>query len=177
VGGVSKNRGSNLYLDPASKVIIAEADEYDRSFLTLFPEIAVVSSMDADHLDIYHSKENFVKGFELFIAQIQEKGKLILKYGLTPQVPDHVERFTYSLDRTEADYHVVDLKPEGVGHLFTVVTPGLVIPELRIGIPGKLNVENAVRGSPWHTSWASPRRSLQRPSPPIREWSAASICR
>ncbi len=146
LGGVSKNKGSNLYLDPASKVIIAEADEYDRSFLTLFPEIAVVSSMDADHLDIYHSKENVVKGFESFIAQIQEKGKLILKYGLTPQVPDHVERFTYSLDHTEADYHVVELKPKGVGHLFTLVTPGLVIPELRIGIPGRLNVENAVAG-------------------------------
>jgi UDP-N-acetylmuramate--alanine ligase len=136
LGGVSKNKGSNLYLDPASKVIIAEADEYDRSFLTLFP----------DHLDIYHSKENITKGFESYIGQIREKGKLILKYGLAPMVPDHVERFTYSLDHMEADYHVVDLKPDGLGHIFTVVTPELVIPELRLGIPGRLNVENAVAG-------------------------------
>ncbi len=60
LGGITKNTSNNLYLDPVSEVIIAEADEYDRSFLTLFPEIAVVSSMDADHLDIYHSPENLI---------------------------------------------------------------------------------------------------------------------
>lgn len=144
LGGVSKNTHSNLYLDPASKMMIAEADEYDRSFLTLFPEIAVVSAMDADHLDIYHSKENIVKGFEDFIAQIRDKGKLIQKYGLTPEIPDHIERYAYSLDHTEADYHVRNLKNEGVGHTFTVVTPNLVIPGLKLEIPGRLQVENAV---------------------------------
>ena len=144
LGGVSKNSGSNLYLDPASKVIIAEADEYDRSFLTLFPEITVVSAMDADHLDIYHSKENIIKGFEDFIAQIREKGKLILKYGLTPLIPDHVERYTYSLDQPEADYHVTKLHQKGLGHTFTVMAPDLVIPELILEVPGKLQVENAL---------------------------------
>ncbi|MGW8314651.1 MAG: UDP-N-acetylmuramate--L-alanine ligase [Bacteroidales bacterium] len=146
LGGVSKSSGSNLYLDPASKVILAEADEYDRSFLTLFPEIAVVSAMDADHLDIYHSKENIVKGFEDFISQIREKGKLIYKFGLNPRIPDHVERYTYSLDQTAADYHVTKLKPKGLGHTFTVVTPDLVIPELTLEIPGRLQVENALAG-------------------------------
>ncbi len=146
LGGVSKNTQSNLYLDPASKVMIAEADEYDRSFLTLFPEIAVVSAMDADHLDIYKSKENIVKGFEDFIGQIRDKGKLIQKHGLTPEIPDHIERYTYSLDLTEADYHVRNLKSEGLGHSFTVVTPNLVIPGLRLEIPGRLQVENAVAG-------------------------------
>jgi UDP-N-acetylmuramate--alanine ligase len=144
LGGVSKNRGSNLYLDPASQVIIAEADEYDRSFLTLFPEIAVVSAMDADHLDIYKSKENIIKGFEAFIAQILEKGTLILKYGLMPQVPDHVERYTYSVENPEADYHISKLKQEGLGQSFTVVTPDFVIPELKLEIPGRLQVENAL---------------------------------
>jgi len=146
LGGVSKNTRSNLYLDPASKVIIAEADEYDRSFLTLFPEIAVVSAMDADHLDIYKSKENIVKGFEEFIAQIREKGKLIQKHGLTPEIPDHVERYTYSLEHQEADYHVRNLKKQGLGYSFTMVTPNLVIPELKLEIPGMLQVENAVAG-------------------------------
>jgi UDP-N-acetylmuramate--alanine ligase len=146
LGGLSKNTGSNLYLDPASKVIIAEADEYDRSFLTLFPEIAVVSSMDADHLDIYKSRKNIIKGFESYISQIREKGKLIHKYGLTPAIPGHVERYTYSVDQRDADYHVIDLKARGLGHTFTVVTPDLVIPELILEIPGTLNVENALAG-------------------------------
>jgi UDP-N-acetylmuramate--alanine ligase len=146
LGGVCKNTGSNLYLDPASKVMIAEADEYDRSFLTLFPEIAVVSAMDADHLDIYKSKENIIKGFEEFIAQIREKGKLIQKYGLTPAIPDYVERYTYSLEQAEADYHVRNLKKEGLGYSFTVVTPNLIIPELKLEIPGLVQVENAVAG-------------------------------
>jgi UDP-N-acetylmuramate--alanine ligase len=146
LGGLSKNTGSNLYLDPASKIIIAEADEYDRSFLTLFPEIAVVSSMDADHLDIYKSRKNIIKGFESYISQIREKGKLIHKYGLTPAIPGHVERYTYSVDQGDADYHVIDLKSRGLGHTFTVVAPDLVIPELILEIPGRLNVENALAG-------------------------------
>jgi UDP-N-acetylmuramate--alanine ligase len=144
LGGISKNTGSNFYLDPASRVIIAEADEYDRSFLTLFPEIAVVSSMDADHLDIYHSAENVKKGFESFIAQITEKGKLIHKLGLDPAVPDHVERFTYHITDRKADYHATNMETEGIGTRFTVVTPSMIIPEIRLEIPGMLNVENAV---------------------------------
>lgn len=144
LGGISKNSSSNLYLDPASKVILAEADEYDRSFLTLFPEMAVLSSMDADHLDIYHTRENVRRGFESYIAQIKEKGKLILKFGLTPKVPDHVTCFTYSVDETEADYHVKGLTFNGLGSRFTVHTPQLVLPEIHLPIPGKLNVENAL---------------------------------
>jgi UDP-N-acetylmuramate--alanine ligase len=144
LGGISKNTGSNFYLDPASKVIIAEADEYDRSFLTLFPEIAVVSSMDADHLDIYHSEENIRKGFESYIAQITGKGKLIQKFGLTPEVPDHVERYTYSVEHPGADYHIRGLKMQGLGTRFTVVTPDMIIPQIKLGIPGLLNVENAL---------------------------------
>jgi UDP-N-acetylmuramate--alanine ligase len=146
LGGISKNTRSNFYLDPASRIIIAEADEFDRSFLTLFPEIAVVSSMDADHLDIYHTKENIKKGFESYIAQIREKGKLIQKFGLTPQVPDHVESYTYSVANKKADYYISKVKPHGLGYSFTVVTPNLVIPDLQLGVPGMLNVENALAG-------------------------------
>lgn len=144
LGGISKNSSSNLYLDPASKVIVAEADEYDRSFLTLHPEIAVVSSMDADHLDIYHTEENFRLAFETFISQIREKGKLIYKFGLTPAVPYHVERFTYSVDQKEADYHADTLEPNGLGYAFTVMAPNLVFPTIKLQIPGLLNVENAL---------------------------------
>ena len=144
LGGISKNSSSNLYLDPASKVIIAEADEFDRSFLTLFPEIAVLSSMDADHLDIYHSVENIHRGFESYVAQIREKGKLILKFGLSPKVSDHVSVYTYSVDQKEADYHVNNLVLDGLGYRFSVKTPHSVLPEFKLQIPGILNVENAL---------------------------------
>ncbi|HER09233.1 MAG TPA: UDP-N-acetylmuramate--L-alanine ligase [Bacteroides sp.] len=144
LGGISKNRNSNLYLDTASRIVIAEADEYDHSFLTLFPEVAVVSSMDPDHLDIYQSRENLVRGFETFISQIRGKGKLILKYGLEPAVPDTIERHTYSLDHNKADYYVTKLVQRGLGYEFTVVAPDLVIPKIRLGVPGRLMVENAL---------------------------------
>ena len=144
LGGISKNSSSNLYLDPASKVILAEADEFDRSFLTLFPEIAVLSSMDADHLDIYHSLENIQMGFESYLSQIRDKGKLILKYGLSPRIPDHVGIFTYALDQKEADYHVEHLVRDGLGYRFTVRTPRSLLPEIRLQVPGLLNVENAL---------------------------------
>jgi UDP-N-acetylmuramate--alanine ligase len=144
LGGISKNSSSNLYLDPASRVIIAEADEFDRSFLTLFPEIAVISSMDADHLDIYHTEENIQRGFESFISQIREKGKLILKFGLTPRVPDHVSVSSYSVDQKEADYHVASIFRAGLGYRFSVRTPQSLLPEIKLQIPGMLNVENAL---------------------------------
>jgi len=144
LGGISKNSSSNLYLDSASKVIIAEADEFDRSFLTLYPEIAVLSSMDADHLDIYHSEENIHRGFESYLAQIREKGKLILKFGLSPEVGDHVSIYTYSVDQKEADYHATFLSLDGLAYRFTVHTPHSVLPEIRLQIPGLLNVENAL---------------------------------
>jgi UDP-N-acetylmuramate--alanine ligase len=144
LGGISKNSASNLYLDPASGVVIAEADEYDRSFLTLFPEIAVVSSMDADHLDIYHSLEKIHEGFEAYISQIGTGGKLILKHGLSPFIPAHVSVYTYSVDQPGADYHVVDLKSEGLAYSFRVQTPDLLMPEMTLQIPGLLNVENSV---------------------------------
>lgn len=144
LGGISKNTGSNFYLDPVSSLIVAEADEFDRSFLALYPEIAVVSSMDADHLDIYHSEENIHRGFESYIAQIKEKGTLIHKYGLSPRIPDHVESFSYSLDEPCSDYYAMEMSPWGIGTKFSVQTPGGIIPGIRLKLPGRLNVENAV---------------------------------
>lgn len=142
LGGISKNRRNNLYLDTASQIVIAEADEYDHSFLTLFPEIAVVSSMDPDHLDIYQSSENLVRGFETFISQIRGKGKLIQKYGLEPAVPDNIERYTYALNNRHADYYTSKLKLKEKKYEFTVVTPDLIIPKIKLGVYGMLMVEN-----------------------------------
>ena len=144
LGGICKNTGSNFFLDPNSRVIVAEADEFDRSFLSLFPEIALVSSMDADHLDIYHTRENIQKGFESFISQIRDKGKLIYKLGLLPEIPSHLETFTYSLDNPRSDYHAFDMVPMGAGTMFSMITPTGIIPNLPLNLPGRLNVENAV---------------------------------
>lgn len=144
LGGISKNTHSNFYLDPASSIIVAEADEFDRSFLTLHPDVAVLSSMDADHLDIYESEANIRKGFEDYLAQIRQGGTLMIKHGLNPEVPAHVNRFTYALDQEGADYRACDVQHEGTHSTFAVQTPGGLLRGLRLNIPGILNVENAV---------------------------------
>ena len=84
MGGISKNYKTNLLLDDTgSEWIVAEADEFDRSFLHLKPELAVITSMDADHLDIYGSHEKVIESFKLFAGNIKEGGALVHKKGLT----------------------------------------------------------------------------------------------
>lgn len=143
LGGISKNFNSNIVIHPTSPYIIAEADEYDRSFLTLFPDIAVITSMDNDHMDIYLSRQQLIEGFEAFAGQLKEKGKLIIKSGLKLYLPDHLEVFTYSLDNPEADYHVVKREVKNGFYRFTVKTPKNLF-HTTLGIPGLLNVENAL---------------------------------
>jgi len=143
LGGISKNFDSNLVIHPTSETIIAEADEYDRSFLALFPEMAVITSMDDDHMDIYGSHDNLVAGFEAFVRQIREKGTLILKHGLQLTFPDHLDVFTYALDDPQADYYVVKRNVVEGRYRFTVKTPKNIF-DVHLGVPGLLNVENAV---------------------------------
>ncbi len=144
LGGISKNFNSNLVINPNSKHIIAEADEYDRSFLTLYPKLAVLTSLDPDHLDIYLSEENMRKGFESFLSQVDEKGKLIMKHGLDPELPANLDVYTYSITDTEADYHLIALTRIGTQYRFTVKTPRDIIQDITIGVPGLINVENAL---------------------------------
>ncbi len=143
LGGISKNFNSNIVIHPTSQIIIAEADEYDRSFLTLFPEIAVITSMDNDHMEIYFSRKQLIEGFEAFIGQVKDKGKLIIKYGLELTIPDHIEVFTYSLNDQRADYHVVSRESDKGKYKFTVRTPKIIF-NTGLSVPGLLNVENAL---------------------------------
>jgi UDP-N-acetylmuramate--alanine ligase len=143
LGGISKNFNSNLVVHPTATTIIAEADEYDRSFLALFPDIAVVTSIDEDHLDIYGSKENLVAGFGQFVKQIRDKGKLILKAGIMISVPDHLDVFTYSVDDVQADYHIIGKELIAGRYQLTVKTPKNIF-DVHLGVPGLLNVENAL---------------------------------
>ena len=144
LGGISKNYKSNLLLAEGSCYVVAEADEYDRSFLQLHPHIAVVTSMDADHLDIYGTHEAMKEAFAQFVSQITPDGILLIKHGLSLSAPDKVRAFTYSLDNREADFHAENIRMQGERCLFDFQTPNGLIPDIHIGVPGLVNVENGV---------------------------------
>ena len=143
LGGISKNYGTNL-LTSHIPTIVAEADEFDRSFLQLHPAIAAITAMDADHLDIYGTLEEYQKAFKEFASQVSRT--LIVKYGLDITADDTKARIlSYSYDNPSADYHAANAKPDEVGHyIFDLVYPGGVIENIRVGIPGWVNVENSV---------------------------------
>ena len=143
LGGIAKNFDSNLVVHPTSELVIAEADEYDRSFLALYPQMAVVTSMDDDHLDIYGSRENLINGFESFIAQVADKGKVIIKKEVPLKVSGNLRVFTYSMEDPDADYSLRALSLQDRLYKMTVKTPKNIF-EATLGIPGKVNVENAL---------------------------------
>lgn len=137
LGGISKNYNSNL-LTSQNNVVVAEADEFDRSFLQLFPEIAVITSMDADHLDIYGDEAHIREAFKMFASQVS--GTVIIKQGLdiTPADTKAVIK-TYSFGNPESDFYAEALED---GY-FNLHYPGGVIKDCKVGIPGWVNIENA----------------------------------
>ena len=141
LGGISKNYGSNL-LTHGNDVIVAEADEFDRSFLQLFPEIAVITSMDADHLDIYGDEAHIREAFKAFASQVS--GSVIVKHGLDITEHDTKARIcTYAYGDSNADFYA---EPAENGH-FNLHYPGGVIEDCVVGIPGWVNIENGVAAS------------------------------
>jgi UDP-N-acetylmuramate--alanine ligase len=150
LGGISKNTGSNLMLPSEnSPWIVAEADEYDRSFLHLQPQIALVTSLDADHLDIYGDKAKIEESFGKFISQIKPGGSLVVKKGVSLNIEKtKAAVFTYSL-KEDADFNTLNLKlqSEGGCYTFDLKTPGGIIENCRLNYPGIINVENAVGAS------------------------------
>jgi len=147
LGGISKNFGSNLLLPPEnSPWIVAEADEFDRSFLHLQPYLALVTSIDADHLDIYGDKGKITESFEKFISQIKPGGKLVVKKGVELNTSKtRAEVFSYSLAE-KADFNTVNLhlNSEGGYYSFDLKTPDGIIAHCKLNYPGLVNVENAV---------------------------------
>jgi UDP-N-acetylmuramate--alanine ligase len=147
LGGISKNFGTNLLLPKVeSPWIVAEADEFDRSFLHLTPLLALVTSIDADHLDIYGQKDKIVESFERFISQIQPGGSLVIKKGVELNTEKTTAKiYTYALNQ-EADFTTVNLQlnSEGGFYHFDIKTPGGIIEGCKMNYPGLLNVENAV---------------------------------
>jgi len=104
----------------------------------------VATAIDADHLDIYGTHNELKKAFAQFVSQIKPEGVLIIKYGLSLPISENVDSFTYSLDNQDADFHAVDILMEGDRYLFSVQTPLEIIPDIHMGAPGLVNVENAV---------------------------------
>ena len=144
LGGISQNYKSNLLSQSDSSKVVIEADEFDRSFLHLHPHSAVISSIDADHLDIYGTHEQLIAAFETFSSQIIEGGILIYKSNLhfTPKVKKNVRTFLYNIN--DGDFHAANLELINGLYHFDFVTPERTIPHLTLGVPGKVNVENAI---------------------------------
>lgn len=145
LGGISRNFGSNLVLGGGERMAV-EADEFDRSFLRLNPTIAVITSTDADHLDIYGTHKELRRAFAQFVERIVPGGVLVKHYGLDiAHHNDAIEEYTYDLHNPEADFHTAGMRPVGDGTFrFDIVCPDRTIEDCRLGIGGEINVENAV---------------------------------
>ena len=144
LGGISRNFASNLVLGTGRRLVL-EADEYDRSFLRLYPDVAVITATDADHLDIYGTAEAMKESFEQFAAQIKAGGALILKEGIDLKFDtSHRSLYRYSADGG-GDFHAehITLREDG-RYSYDIVTPDGRIEDCVLGIPGKVHVENSV---------------------------------
>lgn len=146
LGGISRNYDSNLLVSETSDIYVVEADEYDRSFLQLFPSVAVITSMDPDHLDIYGNYEEMARGFSGFAGQVKEGGTVICKKGvpLMPPAGGSAGYLSYAVG-SGADYYAENLRMDSDGTtLFDLAVPGNRYSDLKLGVPGRFNVENAV---------------------------------
>ena len=143
LGGISKNYDTNLLVS-RNPVVVAEADEFDRSFLQLHPAIAVITAMDADHLDIYGDFAHVQEAFRQFASQVSDT--LILKYGLPVSSSDTGARIlSYHFEDKRADFHAENLRLDSLGHFtYDLHHPGGVIADIRVGTLGWVNVENSV---------------------------------
>lgn len=143
LGGISKNYGTNLLVS-GNPVIVAEADEYDRSFHQLFPAIAVITAMDADHLDIYGDIEHMIESFKIFASQVSET--IIIKKGLDITSKDTSAKIlTYHLNDSGADFYASDMSLDSMGHYtYTLHTPFGTFGGIKVGTLGWVNVENSI---------------------------------
>jgi len=143
LGGISRNYGTNLLMSK-TETVVAEADEFDRSFLQLFPEIAIVTAVDADHLDIYGDYAHVVEAFKAFVSQVS--GTVIAKKG-TPivAVDTKAHLLTYHYTDTGADFCALNPKADGLGLFhYDLKWPGGIIKDIKVGAPGWVNAENSV---------------------------------
>jgi len=145
LGGIANNYNTNLLLSAESNLVVIEADEYDRSFHQLSPYMAVITSADPDHLDIYGTAEAFRESFEHFTSLIRSGGALIMRKGINvePKLQKGVKLYTYSMDEG-GDFSAENIRTVKGEIRFDFVTPTDRINDVHLGVPIRINVENSV---------------------------------
>lgn len=156
IGGIAANYQTNLLLSDSSSLFVVEADEFDRSFLTLHPKSAVITSVDADHLDIYGDPRQLVESFVAFSKQVS--GFLLVK--------DHIQSnfsncFTYSLNNKETAYYAENIEFVDEFYQFDLITPTGIYRNLKLGVGGLHNVENAIAASALALNYGISEESLR----------------
>lgn len=144
LGGILRNVGSNLILSATSSFSVAEADEYDRSFHRLTPWVAVITSTDPDHLDIYGTEEAYLESFAHFTELVRPDGYLLIHTGLKlkPRPADGVRVLTYG--KEDGDFHAANIRRGNGEIVFDFHGPDRRIKDIRLGVPVEINIENAV---------------------------------
>ena len=144
LGGISKNYGTNLLLSDNSSYVVIEADEFDRSFHWLSPYATIITSTDADHLDIYGTEEAYLESFNHYTSLIQPGGALIIREGirLQPRLQEEVRLYTYSSE--SGDFHAENIRIGGGEIIFDYVSPLGNILDVQLGVPVAINIENGI---------------------------------
>ena len=145
LGGISRDFGTNLILDPEAEVLVTEADEYDRSFLQLFPNQLVITSIDPDHLDIYEDEEYLKNTYNQLLAQVDDQGTLYVKPEVMKvlDVPSKIQTRTYSLDK-KSTIQARNVRVEDGFFVFDFESERFNMENVKCGLPGLHNVENAM---------------------------------
>ncbi|MBL6873930.1 MAG: UDP-N-acetylmuramate--L-alanine ligase [Flavobacteriales bacterium] len=147
LGGISKNYDTNFLLSDESKYMVVEADEFDRSFLSLNPDIAIITSIDSDHLDIYGSYKEFINTFQKFASQVKKNGYLILEESIVNkfETPKHVNLFTYS-HSSISDFYASSLnfQSDKINFLYNEKGKKYNNNNVELSMPGNHNVSNAL---------------------------------
>jgi UDP-N-acetylmuramate--alanine ligase len=155
LGGISKNFNSNLVLgNKGANRLVVEADEFDRSFLSINPQLAIVTSVDADHLDIYDNHTKVKEAFEAFVSNITPGGVLIIKKGLEEIARQRKDITIYSYSgEDKADFYPENMNHKNGFYSFDLITPFGIFEKVSLGILGRYNVENAIAASAAALIW------------------------
>jgi UDP-N-acetylmuramate--alanine ligase len=146
LGGITQNYNTNLLLNKeknAEGIVVVEADEYDRSFLKLHPDVAVITSMDPDHLDIYTDEADFRKTFNMFAAQVKTNGCLIFQGGLTLDPPKKSQQYI-SFGTKSSLYRAESIRVENAEFVFDIVSADEKVDNVKVQVPGHHNIQNAL---------------------------------
>ncbi len=144
LGGILNNYNTNLLLSDNSDITVVEADEYDRSFHWLSPYIAIITSVDPDHLDIYGTEEAYKKSFEKFSSLIRSNGHLILEKSASLKLRTDKTVNVWSYSESEGDFHAENIRIGNGEVIFDFISPIENIKDVSLGVPVKINIENGI---------------------------------